>query len=196
MKKILLIFAAVWMISAGLLSCSSVPYSRWNSSSAKVIELINSPGDEYLTKITASPFLFDREIIILEKDIAMIWKNIDEAGFCFEEAYEAESMPVSAGDYRLFADTMEVKTWFEKYLPEKASVVKIKAKNGLYYMILGGKKWITVVKEEPQFGFSFGYAKGPLFMRISNNDDDGTGPSNEAYPVIYGFTGPVREGGR
>ena len=125
-------------IMAGLFSCTT--YSQKKSSSDKIIDLVNTKNTILLSGVTSLPFLFDREIIVLEKDSNMIWQNINNAGFSFEEIIATESIPVSSKDYLFFGNTMEVKTWFEKYLPKKASLVKVKCKNGLYYMILGGKK--------------------------------------------------------
>ncbi len=197
MKKALLLFFAVWMIPAGLLSCASSPYSQWKSSSGKVIALVNGGGDASLAELTETPFLFDGEIIMTEKDVSMIWKNIHEAGFRFEEALEAESVPVSSSDYSLFADTMEVKIWFEKYLPEEAALLKIKAENGLYYMILGEKKWIDA-GDEAEEPLSFG-----IYGRMGNfrpgiylvSDSHTGGSSKKGYPTIYGFKGPVGKAG-
>jgi len=196
-KSVNLVFASaiVLVFLSGMLSCTSVPYSQWDSSSAKIVDLVNSGGDASLSGLTSTPFLLDGEIIILEKDISMIWKNIRESGFTFGKAYETESMPVSAGDYRYFADSMEVKTWFSKYLPEKASLVKIEAGNGLYYFILGPKKWIKVEKEEPELSMGYSLGFGPrMMMRFGGDSQDET--ENKSYPSIYGFKGPVTEGGK
>ncbi|MDX9801871.1 MAG: hypothetical protein RBT69_11110 [Spirochaetia bacterium] len=193
-KSVFLLFAAALVFLSGILSCTSVPYSQWNSSSAKIVDLVNSREDISLSELTYTPFLLDREIIIPEKDISMIWKNISESGFTFEEASEIGSIPIGAGDYSYFADTMEVRTWFSKYLPEKASLVKVDAKNGLYYFILGPKKWITPQKEEPEI--SIGYSLGMGSHMMMRLDEDKTGGSKKkSYPSIYGFTGPVTEGG-
>ncbi len=195
-KTVNLIFASatVLVFISGILSCTSVPYSRWNSSSAKIVDLVNSGGDASLSGLTSTPFLLDGEIIILEKDISMIWKNIRDSGFTFEKAFETESMPVGAGDYGYFADSMEVKTWFSKYLPEKASLVKIEAKNGLYYFILGPKKWIKVAKKEPEISMGYSFGIGPRMMMRYNGDSPDESV-NKSYPSIYGFKGPVTEGG-
>jgi len=163
MRKTVLFLISV-CIMAGLLSCTT--YSQRKSSSDKIIDLVNTKNSVLLSGITKLPFLFDGEIIVLEKDSSMIWQNISNAGFSFEEIIKAESFPVSSKDYLLFGNTMEVKTWFEKYLPKKASLAKINCKNGLYYMILGPKKKIKT---------------------------DGSSGAKKDYPAIHGFTGPVKE---
>ncbi len=162
MRKTALLLISIVIIT-GLFSCTT--YSQRKSSSDKVIDLVNTKNSALLSSATSLPFLFDGEIIMLEKDSSMIWQNINNAGFNFEEIIEVESIPVSAGGYLFFANTMEVKTWFEKYLPKKASLLKISCKNGLYYMILGGKKRVTT----PDSG------------------------EKEIFPAICGFTGPVKE---
>ena len=162
MKKIVFLLISVWILT-GLLSCAT--YSQKKESSDKVIDLVNTKNSALLSEITTLPFLFDKEIIVLEKDSSMIWQNINNAGFKFEEIIGSESIPVSSKDYLVFGNTMEVKTWFEKYLPKKASLVKINCKNGLYYMILGNKKKVA--------------ASGTTGVKD--------------YPALCGFTGPVKE---
>jgi hypothetical protein len=161
MKKTVLLLISVGII-AGLLSCTT--YSMKKTSSDKVIVLVNTKNSALLSEITSLPFLFDQEIIVLKKDSSMIWQNINNAGFNFEGIIGTESIPVSSKDYLLFGNTMEVKTWFEKYLPKKASLVKMNCKKGLYYMILGAKKKVKTDSGE-----------------------------NKDYPAICGFTGPVKE---
>ena len=45
-KTVNLIFASaiVLVFISGILSCTSVPYSQWDSSSAKIVDLVNSGG--------------------------------------------------------------------------------------------------------------------------------------------------------
>lgn len=194
MKKRFFLFLLAGLFLALLSSCTSVPYSMWKSSANKVVTLVNSDGSAYLAELTKSPFLFDREIIILERDIEMIWKNIDDAGFVFQKGYEVESVPLSPGDYSYFGDTMEVRTWFEKYLPEKASLVKIQAPNGLYYFILGGRKWIRIEEEASPVSFGIYRRSRNFAFGISAGREEDT-TVKKTFPVIYGFAGPV-EGGR
>lgn len=164
MKKSFFLFFILLLTTSLFFSCASNPYSRWESSGEKVIELVNSGGDKALAAITASPFLFDKEIIILENDISAIWRNIYTAGFRFEDISELESVEILEDQYILFGDTMEVKTWFEKYLPKKPSLLKIRSEKGLFYIILGEK------------------------VRVKGSE---TGGVSGSYPAIYGFTGPV-----
>ncbi|MCL2294042.1 MAG: hypothetical protein FWC36_04165 [Spirochaetes bacterium] len=160
MKKAVLLLISVAII-AGLMSCTT--YSQRRSSSDRIIGLVNAQEGAWLGGATALPFLFDREIIVLERDSNMIWQNITNAGFSFEEIISVESIPVSSGDYRFFGDTFEVRTWFKNHLPRRASLVKINCKNGLYYMILGGR---TRVRAE-------------------------SSGARRTLPAIHGFTGPV-----
>ncbi|MCL2791473.1 MAG: hypothetical protein FWD87_00115 [Spirochaetaceae bacterium] len=162
MRKTVLFLISVWII-IGLLSCTT--YSQRKSSSNKIVDLVNAQNSAVLSEITSLPFLFDREIIVLERDRNMIWQNISNAGFSFEGIISTESIPVSSGDYLFFGNTFEVRTWFEKYLPQRASLVKINTRNGLYYMILGSRTKVRI------------------------NLPGGRG----SFPTIHGFTGPVQE---
>ena len=171
MKKTLLLLALAGAFT-WVSSCTSVPYSRWNSSAEKAVDLVSNTGDAYTPRLTSRPFLLDGEIIMLERDTDMIWRNLYEAGFKFSNVKSTQSMPVRQGDYTIFADTMEVETYFEKYLSEDDSLVKIEAENGLYYLILGSRKWIRIDSIKPE----------------THTRDSLRG----SYPVIHGFTGPVR----
>jgi hypothetical protein len=60
--------------------------------SNKVVTLVNSTAAPILPSLQSLRFLFDKEIIVLERDIEMIWKNNDDAGFVFQKGYEVESV--------------------------------------------------------------------------------------------------------
>ena len=185
MKKaliLLMIFIAFLFIS-----CTSAPYSQWDSSAEKVVDLINHPGEEYLEEITTNPFLFDGEIIVLDKDISMIWNNLNRSMFGFRNGVITESVPIGADDYTLFADTMEVKTFFSKYLPEDAALVKVQAENGLYYLILGSSKYINIDKNV-EFSRPLGH---PWFRLQDFTDYLERKGKKVKYPLLYGFKGPV-----
>lgn len=155
---------AIFIFVSLFVSCSTAPYSRRGSSVVKIAELINDKNSGYLAKISKTPFLLDGEIILLDRDIEMIWKNLSESGFAFEGDYSVDSFPVSAGDHALFASSMEVKTFFREYLPKKkkGSIAEINADNGKFYLLLGNKKKIE--------------------------REDG---SKVSFPEIFGFKGPV-----
>ena len=186
MKKALILLMIP--ISFLIISCTSVPYSQWDSSAEKVVDLINHPGEEYLEEISSNPFLFDGEIIVLDKDISMIWNNLNRSRFGFKNGVIAETVPVGADDYKMFADTMEVKTYFSKYLPEDAAIVKVESDYGLFYLLLGSYKYVFIDKkadiDRPQ---NIGWFRMQDFQAYMARNG-----KKVKYPVIYGFRGPVK----
>ncbi len=186
MKK--LIFIYLVLLPLFLISCTSVPYSMWDSSAEKVVDLINHPGEEYLEEISSNPFLFDGELIVLEKDISMIWTNLNRSRFGFRNAVIESSVPVTPDDYALFADTMEVRTFFKKYLPEDASLVKVDSDNGVFYILLGSYRYVTIDKDvdfDRPIELSW-FRVGDLKEYLQRKG------AKEKFPVIYGFKGPVK----
>ena len=186
MKKALILLTV--LISFLIISCTSAPYSQWDSSAEKVVDLINHPGEEYLEEITSNPFLFDGEIIVLDKDISMIWHNLNRSRFGFRNGVIKESVPLGPEDYTLFADTMEVKTFFSKYLPEDAALVKVESDNGLYYLILGSSKYVFIDKK-----VEFDRPLDHKWFRIQDLSAyfERNGKKVK-YPIVYGFKGPVK----
>ncbi len=186
MKKALALL--IILLSFVIISCTSVPYSRWSSSAEKVVDLINHPGEEYLEEITSNPFLLDGEIIVLDSDISMIWNNLNRSRFSFRNGVIRESLPLVAEDYSLFADTMEVKTFFSKYLPDDASLVKVEADNGLYYLILGSSRYVFIDKKAD---FDRPLENSWFRLQDLKNYLERNG-KKVRYPVVYGFRGPVK----
>ncbi len=176
------------LISFLIISCTSAPVSQRSSAAEKVVDLINHPGEEYLEEITSKPFLFDGEIIVLDKDISMIWHNLNRSRFGFRSGEIMDAVPIGADDYTLFADTMEVKTYFSKYLPEDASLVKVKSDSGLYYLILGSSKYVAADKKIE--------ISRPVELKWNRKSDLSRYMEREGkkiqFPLIYGFKGPVK----
>ena len=176
------------ILSVLIVSCTTTPYSQWRSASEKVVDLINHPGEEYLEDITSKHFLFDRELIVLDKDISLIWFNLNNSEFAFTNGEITETIPVGPDDYKYFADTMEVKTFFKKYLPEDASLVKIQSSSGLYYLLLGSSKYIYIDKKV-DFDRPL---KVKWFRTRDLSEYIKRSGKKVKYPIVYGFKGPVK----
>lgn len=131
--------AAAALLAFSALSCTTTPYPQREGSVEKAIDLINSGDAELLTAQSQLPFLFDAEIIMLERDLQSLWKNLSEAHFKMESPEIEYLGPAGRYSYPPFADSMEVRTFFKKYLPEKASIVRITAENGEFFLLLGPK---------------------------------------------------------
>lgn len=127
-------------------SCTTTPYSQREANVQKAIDLIQAGDAETLVAQSRLPFLFDAEIIMLERDLETLWGNLSEASFEMENAEVEYIGPAGRYSYPPFADSMEVRTFFKKYVPRKSSLVRITAENGEFFLLLGPEK-----KDNPTF---------------------------------------------
>jgi hypothetical protein len=134
MKKI--IIPLICMIA--LASC--VTFEVDEDEVTKIIKLINKGDSEKLAKITQTPFLLDAEIIALEDDAALYWKNLTQAKFSLVNAQLVDIIPVEEGTHKLFSESWEVEVFFNKYVPPHSVVAEIKADNGGFLLLLDGEK--------------------------------------------------------
>jgi hypothetical protein len=72
----------------------------------------------------------------MQNHLSALWKNLFMAGFRLRDAAVARNEHLSDNSYLLFAGSMEVSTFFRKYLDEHTSFVEIKARDGSYYLLL------------------------------------------------------------
>jgi hypothetical protein len=135
MKKIPILLAGVLLL---LGAC--VTFKVDEDQVAKIIKLINSGDTDKLARVTRVPFLLDGEIIALQDDAGLLWKNLAQAGFTLQNAALADLIPVKEDTYKLFADTWEVEVFFKKYVPPKSMVAQVKADNGDFLLLLDGEK--------------------------------------------------------
>ena len=137
MLKKLILFLPVLLIITG---CATLNEKEQEESIHDIISLINRGDNNKLMSISSIPFLFDGEIILLKRDITFIWENLKKAGFSIPDPVVKEIGYVNEEIYTLFSPSMEVKTFFKKYIPEKAVLATISSKEGTFYFITGGKR--------------------------------------------------------
>lgn len=118
---------------------------RFERSADDIVALINSGNAAELAAATRTPFLLDGELIVLDQDVALFWENAVKAGFRVQtEALEAQ--PLEPESYRRFAPTMEVRTFFEKYVSERGSIVVLSGGGVRVLLLLDrGKGRITIL---------------------------------------------------
>ncbi len=86
--------------------------------------------------MTELPFLLDQEIIVLTKDIATFWSTIVEVGFKVEEPALERGVKVGPESYKEFYDSMEVETFFKKYLKKQSRLLELKTNTGQRILLL------------------------------------------------------------
>ncbi|MBN1835675.1 MAG: hypothetical protein JW820_07485 [Spirochaetales bacterium] len=125
-------------VVAALGSCASIQRSRDDGSVRTVAGLINSGDAEALIAMSEVPFLLDQEIVLLERDVAAFWHAALAAGFRVEEPAVERGERISADSYRQFYDSMEVKTFFNKYLRDNTRLLAFRTRDGQRILLLVG----------------------------------------------------------
>ena len=122
-------------------SCATAPVAQRENRIMGLVDRINGDSLVRVMEVTSVPFVLDQEILSLEGDVETMWSNMREAGFFLLNAEIDEIMPVQKGSYRRFGDTMDMRVFFEKYIPEDATLVRISSDNGNFLFLLGDKFW-------------------------------------------------------
>jgi hypothetical protein len=132
MKKLPYLLLAVIILA----SCASIQRSEDAGNVERISELINSKQAEKLTAMSELPFLLDQEIIVLPKDVATFWSTIIQVGFKVEEPVLERGARVGPQSYREFYDSMEVQTFFKKYLRKQSRLLELRTNTGQRILLL------------------------------------------------------------
>ena len=146
--RILLLLTVVIVLS----SCLSLE-QRYTNAAENVIELINAGNVEALSDMTKTPFILDGEILLLAEDTTGFWRDITEAGFRIANPSLIEVFPVDSSTYEHFGGSMEVETFFKKYVSKKGNVAIVETEKASIWFLLE----ITNRKKTRLLGF-----KGPI----------------------------------
>jgi hypothetical protein len=117
-----------------LASCATIKRDERRAES--IAKLVNTGQAEKLVSMSTVPFLLDQEILVLPSDVAYFWKSILAAGYKLEEPRVERGSPVGPESYREFRDSMEVRTFFKKYLKKDARLLELKTGNGQRVLLL------------------------------------------------------------
>jgi hypothetical protein len=119
-----------------LASCASIQRSRDEGSIERISELINTGQAEKLTEMSEIPFLLDQEIIVLPKDVETFWSTIVEVGFKVEEPVLEGGEKIGPESYKEFYDSMEVRTFFNRYLKKRSRLLELKTHTDQHILLL------------------------------------------------------------
>jgi hypothetical protein len=136
-----------------LSSCASIQRGQDQGRVGRIAGLINSGDAEKLAAMSSVPFLLDQEIIPLRDDIAGFWKDVVKAGFKVEGPALENGAAVTADSYKAFADTMEARTYFAKYVKKGARVLELSTS--------GGRRIVLLVRDTLFSRTLYGF-KGPF----------------------------------
>jgi hypothetical protein len=129
----IIILAAVLALFA---SCASFQEASDRGNSAALVELINAGKSAQLASRSTVPFLVDGEIVNLRSDVATFWEGIAKAGFRIEGAQLERGIPLTADSYKLFADTMEAKSFFAQYVTKDARILSLITAKGEHILLI------------------------------------------------------------
>lgn len=146
---LLLIIPVVVFIS----SCATVRGVPGKGPVGNLIDLLNSGDAEMMGKVTQIPMLIDGEIVSRKADALAFWIQVNKAGFKLKTRENFVLKPLNSATHLLFGDTMEVKTFFNKYVPKTAITVEAEGTGGHYVFLLSGRTG--------KYPYVFGFT-GPL----------------------------------
>jgi hypothetical protein len=132
--------AAVFFIT----SCASIQRSWDQGAVGQTAELINSGGAQKLYAMSASPFIIDGEVVPLTADVAGFWAGIVKAGFRVDTATLDTGTAVAADSYRQFADTMEARSFFARYVKDGARILDFTTATGAHIRLLVRSDWFSL----------------------------------------------------
>lgn len=139
MKKWIYIFASVLGVLF-LSSCATVKSVPRPGAVERLMELVNSGNSGMVSSLTNMPMLIDGEIVQRETDIRNFWDLVAKARFAVKTGELFYTEKVGDETYLLFGDSMEVRTFFEKYVPKNAVTVTVEGEKGRYIFLLSGRK--------------------------------------------------------
>jgi len=139
MKKWIYIFTSIAVVLF-LFSCATVKSVPRPRAVERLMELVNSGDSEMVSSLTNMPMIIDGEIVQRETDIRNFWDLVAKARFAVNTGEAFYTEKVGDESYLLFGDSMEVRTFFEKYVPKTAVTVTVEGKAGRYIFLLSGRK--------------------------------------------------------
>src|SRR6056297_3560939 len=106
------LFAALLLLFAG---CAGMPVSQREGSVKSLLYELQRRDPQGAADLTHVPFLFEGEILTTERDARLMWEHLSASGF-LSEARLLTVVPAETDQYRRFADTAQVRVFFEHSL--------------------------------------------------------------------------------
>lgn len=117
-------------------ACTSLPYTPSERKVERLVRLIDSGGVGSVKGLAMAPFMLDGEILLRQADVDAAWANLKAAGFDLGSPKIASIERIGPESYARFADSMDARVFFKKYLDKNSVLVALDAPEGRYYLIL------------------------------------------------------------
>jgi hypothetical protein len=139
------LMAPVLACAAALTLASCATFQRWGDEGAvtQVARDINAGKAQALISMSVTPFLVDGEIVPIASDVAEFWNGIVKAGFRVDSAALDNGTAVGPESYNQFASSMEVKSFFSRYVKSGSRVLKLVTGSGAHVLLLVKSDWFS-----------------------------------------------------
>jgi hypothetical protein len=128
--------SAVLILAALLTLASCATLQRDQRRVEGIARLVNTGQAGQLAEMSTLPFLLDQEILVLPKDVAYFWKSVLAAGYRLEEPQVERGSAIGPDSYRAFRDSMEVRTFFKKYVNKGTRLLELRTADGRRVLLL------------------------------------------------------------
>ena len=129
-------FAAALAMALAMSSCATAPYTPSERKVEKLVALIDRGGVGAIKGLASAPFLLDGEILLRQADVDSCWSNLKASGLRIGAPKIESIARIGADSATLFADSMDARVFFKKYLDKNSVLVRLKASEGKYYLLL------------------------------------------------------------
>lgn len=123
----------------GLASCASLSPVPREKDVLRLVDLINAGKVTSVEGLSQTPFALDTETLYLESDVETLWNNLAGASFAMNDARFAGREKVASDSWKTFADSYDMKNFFEKYTGKDTYLVTVETAEGRYYLLLERK---------------------------------------------------------
>jgi len=131
------VFILIVLILSG---CSSLPVSQRPDSVESLLYKLETGDAENAAGLTRVPFLLDGEILVTGKDARLLWSNLKDVPGLFASPQILSITPALPADYTKFADSSDMRVFFERALPANPALVEIQTSFGRFLLLVSGKK--------------------------------------------------------
>ena len=115
--------------------CATIPEGAAERRAETMASLVEVGDTGGLLAASATPFLFDGEIVVLERDLQLIWDAITDIGLGTVSV--VETAPASEVGSEVFGITEGARVFLTRGLDRKARLVTLRTDRGPLWLLVG-----------------------------------------------------------